>query len=286
MGQVRDKMIEDLKLRCYRRRTIESYVGCARRFVAHFMKPPTQVGAPEVRQFMLHLNQERKLQPSTQRTYLGAIAFLFEVTLGRPEVVAHMPWPRDRQRKLPDILSLGEVEKLLDAMPSLKHRAILMTAYGAGLRISEACSLQVGDIDSERGLLHVRDGKGGHDRCVMLAQRLLLTLREYWRVARPPGQYLFPGRGRDFITDSAVRQGLHKAMAKASLRKRVTPHGLRHAFATHLLEAGEDIRVIQALLGHSSIRTTARYTHVSAEHVGRTRSPLDRLGTRKGRPTR
>jgi len=276
-------MIQDLKLRCYRRGTVGVYVGCVRRFVAFCKKPPTELGESDVRAFLLHLAEEKHLVPATLRTYLGAIAFLYAITLGRPEVVARIPWPRHSQRKLPDILSLDEVERLLGAVDVIKHRAIVTTAYGAGLRISEACSLQVGDIDSARGLIHVRDGKRGRDRYVMLAAALLAGLREYWKIVRPVGPFLFPGRGRDFISPEAVSDALHKAVAAAKIKKHVTPHTLRHTFATHLLEAGESIRVIQALLGHSSIRTTARYTHVSAAEIGRTKSPLDRLAMRKGR---
>ncbi len=284
MGQLRDRMVQDLKLRCYRRGTINAYVGCVKRFVAFFKKPPTALGESQVREFLLHLSEERHLVPSTLRMYLGAIAFLYSITLGRPEVVARIPWPRDRRRKLPDILSLDEVERLLGAVETIKYRAIIMTAYGAGLRVSEACSLQVADIDGARRLIHIRDGKRGRDRYVMLAATLHQALREYWKVVRPVGPFLFPGgRGRDFVSRWAVGTALHKAVATAKIRKHVTPHTLRHSFATHLLEAGESIRVIQALLGHSSIRTTARYTQVSAAQLARTQSPLDRLATRKGR---
>lgn len=286
MGQLRDRMIQDLKLRCYRRGTVQVYVGCVKRFVAFHWKPPTEMGESEVREFLLHLAEEKHLGPSTLRMYLGAIAFLYATTLGRPEVCARIPWPRDGRRKLPDILSLAEVERLLGAVDAIKHRAIITTAYGAGLRITEACSLKLGDIDSQRGLLHVRDGKRGRDRYVMLADALLRGLREYWKLVRPAGPYLFPGHGRDFISPSAVSQALHKAVAAAKITKHVTPHTLRHAFATHLLEAGEPIRVIQALLGHSSIRTTGRYTHVSVAQIARTKSPLDRLPHRRGRSAR
>jgi site-specific recombinase XerD len=279
-------MVQDLKLRCYRSGTVHVYVRFAKHFVAHFGKSPMEMGESEVRQFMLYLAEEKRLQPSTMRAYLGAIAFLYGVTLGRPEVCARIPWPRDRRRKLPDILSLHEVERLLGAVAAIRHRAIITVAYGAGLRITEACSLKVGDIDSQRRLIHVRDGKRGRDRYVMLADSLLHGLREYWKLVRPVGPYLFPGRGRDFISPRAVGIALHKAVTTAKITKRVSPHTLRHSFATHLLEAGEDIRVIQVLLGHSSIRTTARYTQVSSAEIARTKSPLDRLPTRRGRATR
>jgi integrase/recombinase XerD len=189
----------------------------------------------------------------------------------------------------PDILSLSEVERLLDAAmsASLVSAVVLMTAYGGGLRISEACRLRPEDIDSARKLIHVRLGKGGKDRYVMLSERLLEILRGYWVQVRPQGGWLFPGRkAGEPITRTAATMALHETATKAKLRKKVTPHQLRHSFATHLLEAGTDIRVIQVLLGHSSIRSTARYTQVSARHIGRVKSPLDKLRVRRVRARR
>jgi site-specific recombinase XerD len=281
MGQLREKMLEDLKLRRYRPGTIEAYLRCARAFAAYHRRPPEEMGEEEIRKFLLHLIDERKASPSSHKMYLAAVKFLYGVTLGRPEVAVRLPWPKV-PTTLPDILDGDEVERLLVSVESLMHRAILMTAYGAGMRIAEACSLCVGDIDSARGLIHIRDGKRGRDRFVMLPRRLLVFLREYWKAVRPTGPRLFPGQkeGRS-ITPSAVRAALAQAVAAAAITKRVTPHVLRHCFATHLLEGGEDIRTIQVLLGHSSIRTTARYTQVSKRHIGRTQSPLDRLDEKK-----
>jgi site-specific recombinase XerD len=282
MGQIRDKMVQDLKLRGYSEGTVGVYLSHAKKFVAHFMKPPTELGEPDVRTFLLHL-KERRLAPPTLRTYRAAIDFLYSTTLGRPEVVAGIPWPRNGHRKLPDILSLDEVAEVLGAIDSIQHRAQLMTVFGAGLRIRESCTLQVPDIDSRRGLMRIRQGKGGKDRYVMLPARVLEILRAYWRQVRPPGPYLFPGRDPDQpIRPETVRQALRKAMDKTSIRKHVTPHSLRHSFATLLLEDGVDIRTIQALLGHSSIRSTALYTRVSATHVAGVKSPIDRLGRRRG----
>jgi integrase/recombinase XerD len=188
---------------------------------------------------------------------------------------------------LPDILTGEEVEWLFQQIASLKHRAILMTAYGAGLRISEACSLQISDIDSKRMLIHVHEGKRSKDRYVMLSERLLEVLRTYWKAARPQGPFLFPGAipGRS-ITTSAVQRVLHQVVAQCHFTKRVTAHSLRHGFATHLLEAGTDIRIIQRLLGHSSIQTTARYTKVTERHIGSIKSPLDLIGTKEGQVIR
>jgi site-specific recombinase XerD len=176
---------------------------------------------------------------------------------------------------LPAVLSAGEVAALLGAIQSLKYRALLMAAYGGGLRIGEACRLRVQDIDSERGVIWVRGGKGGHDRCTLLPQRLLNFLREYWRTDRPH-PWLFPGQTHvRHISDSSVRAVFKKACMDAGITTPCTPHTLRHSFATHLLDAGTDIRVIQALLGHRSIKTTTIYTHVSLNLIRRTQSPLD-----------
>lgn len=280
MGQVRDKMVEDLRIAGYRPGTQELYVDYARRYVAEFMKPPTELEAEHVRQFLLGL-RERGLQGSTLRGYLAAIRFLYAVTLQRPEVVAGIPWPRDGKRKLPVVVAPVEAEQILAAIPCPKDRVILMAAYGAGLRISEACALRPAHIDSRRKLIHVVDGKGAKERYTVLPERLLTLLREYWRQERPTGTYLFPGQTpEEPASADAVRRVLHAAVAQTGLRKRVTPHALRHSFATFLLDAGENLRTIQFLLGHSSIRTTALYTHVSTAHVARTPNPLDHGGVK------
>jgi len=241
------------------------------------------MGEAEVRQFLLHLATERKVGPATRKMHVAALKFLYEKTLRRPEVVAHIPWPKVPQG-LPDILSGTEVDQLLTTIGSTKHRAIVMTTYGTGLRIGEVCGLQVGDIDSRRMLIHIHAGKGGRDRFVPLPERVLFALRRYWVAERLTGRILFPGQepGRP-LAASTVRKRLHEAAAKAGLDKRVTPHVLRHAFATHLLELGTDLRVIQMLLGHRSIRTTVRYTRVTDKHVARTQSPIDVLGTAKAK---
>lgn len=282
MGQYRDRMAEDLKLRAYRPSTCDHYIRCTRHFVAHFMRSPEELGEQEVRTFLIHLIEQRKVNPAYLKMYVAAIKFFYTHTLRRPEEVARIPWPKV-PRPLPDILSGTEVMRLLEAVDSIKHRAVLMTAYGAGMRIVEACSLQVADIDSTRGLIHIRDGKRGRDRYVMLSQRLLVFLRAYWKRTRPPEPWLFPGQKPDRpITDTAVRTALHHAAQAVGLRKRITPHLMRHSFATHLLETGTDIRTIQVLLGHGSIRTTARYAQVSTTYVGRAKSPLDLIGTPQG----
>jgi len=282
MGAIREKMKADLDLRGCALTTKKEYLQRAGNFVAFHGRSPSTMGEPEIRAFLLHLVNNKKAGPATVHMYVAAIKFLYATTLERPEVAGKIPWPK-RPQTLPDILTGEEVERLFREIRSLKHRAILMTAYGAGLRISEACSLATSDLDSKRMLIHVREGKGSKDRYVMLSERLLDVLRVYFRTARPQEPYLFygdiPGRP---ITPDAVQRVLRKAVLACGFTKRVTPHTLRHGFATHLLEAGVDIRTIQRLLGHASIQTTARYTKVTERHIGRTKSPLDLIGTKRG----
>jgi site-specific recombinase XerD len=258
---------------------VYEYTRCAWHFVAYHGRPAEDMGAAEVRQFLLYRQTEDHVGGSTLKVVVAALRFLYAVTLKRPEVAVEIAYPRVRSA-LPDILSGTEVQSLLGAMEAPMYRAIVMTAYGVGLRVSEVCQLCVGDIDSRRMVIHIREAKGARDRFVPLPERVLFALRRYWAVARPTGQRLFPGKepGRG-ISPDAVRHHLRKAAAKVGLRKRVTPHVLRHSFATHLLELGTDIRVIQMLLGHSSIRTTLRYTRVTRQHVARVQSPVDVLDT-------
>lgn len=268
-------------MRSYAKGTQEEYLRCAKGFARYHGRSPTVMGAEEVRAFLLHLVDAGK-SPSVVKMHVAALKFLYSVTLGRPDEVARIPWPKVSW-PLPDVLSGSEVERVLVAVESRKHRMVLMAAYGTGLRVSEACSLSVEDIDTARGLIHIRNGKRRRDRYVMLPARLLLALREYWRMERLAGPRIFPGRGLGrCVGPEAVRVSLRAATAACGLTKRVTPHMLRHSFATHLLEAGTDLRTIQELLGHASIRTVVRYTHVSSAHIARTRSPLDLLGTPDG----
>jgi site-specific recombinase XerD len=254
------------------------YLGCVARFVAFHRRSPTALGEAEIRSFLDHLVRERRMSRSTQRVYVAAIHFLYHVTLDRPVTVRRIPFPRRDGERLPEILSRSEVEQLLRAPSRPNHCAMLMTLYGAGLRVSEVCALVPEDIDSRRMLIRVRGGKGDKDRYVMLSPRLLATLRAYWRQRPPRGPYLFPSPRPDRpLSRMAVFRVVRRAAHRAGLPKRVNPHVLRHCFATHLLEAGTDIRVIQVLLGHRSIRTTARYVRVSQKHIGTVTSPLDAL---------
>jgi integrase/recombinase XerD len=241
------------------------------------------MGAPEIRQFLLHLMREKKASPSTVNVYGAALQFLYKVTLRRPQETAEIPKMKIPMR-LPVVLSGTEVERLLAALPAKKHRAIVMLAYGAGLRVSEVVKLRVEDIDAKRMVLHIHDTKGGRERDVMLSPVLLRALRDYWKVARPSGPTLFPGRatGRP-LTRAAVHRAVVKAAQRAGIDKRISPHTLRHCFATHLLEAGTDLRTVQVLLGHASLRSTMTYLHLTTARLTTLRSPPDELGTPQGR---
>lgn len=275
MTPLRRRMIEDMRLRNLAERTIETYVERVAAFARHFAASPEHLGHEDIRTFLLHL-VARKASWSLVNQTRCALRFLYRYTLKRPWVddgVACSKVPR----KLPVVLSLDEVAQLFAAVAGLKHRAILMTAYAAGLRLSEVVALRIEDIDSRRMVLRVRQGKGRKDREVMLSPRLLEILRLYWRAERPR-DYLFPGRDPDRPISPTSVQKICKAALKASgLKKRVSPHSLRHSFATHLLEAGADVKTIQLLLGHRHLSTTARYTHVSTARLHGTSSPLDRL---------
>lgn len=281
MGEVRDRMEADLRLRNLRPNTQAAYLTTAKALAAWHRRSPAVLGAEDVRAFLVHLQSQRQLSASTLCVYLAALRFLFCVTLGRPEVMASFASPKIVQ-KLPRVLTGTEVLALLQAMSSLKYRTMATLLYGAGLRVSEACRLQVGDIDSARRVICVRDGKGGKDRNVMLSDSLLSALRAYWAAVRPPLPYLFPGRDGVSPSCPEMAQRVIKCAAQEVGLGHVTPHVLRHCFATHLLEQGVDLRTIQVMLGHARIETTARYLHMSTRHIGRVRSPLDMLGTKEG----
>jgi site-specific recombinase XerD len=276
MTPLRRRMIEDMRLRNLAPRTIETYVDRVADFARFFGTSSEHLGPDHIRAYLLHLVEQKRVSFSYLNQARSALRFLYRVTLGRE-------WVDDRvgcakvPRRLPVVLSLDEVAQFFAAVGNLKHRALLMTAYAAGLRLSEVVALRVEDIDSRRMVLRVRQGKGRKDREVMLSPRLLEVLRRYWLAFRPRG-YLFPSRDPDRpISHSAVQRICKAALRASGLKKRISPHSLRHSFATHLLEAGTDVRTIQVLLGHSELRTTARYTHISAARLHGTSSPLDRL---------
>jgi integrase/recombinase XerD len=276
MTPLRQRMLEDMAVRNLAENTQAAYLQQIIAYVRHFHLPPEELGPEAIRAYQVHLTQTRMLSPSSVSVATGALRFLYKVTLKRAWAVEEIPMPK-RPFKLPVILSREEVMQFLDAVDSLKHRAILMTAYAAGLRVSEATHLKVTDIDSQRMMLRVEQGKGRKDRYVMLSPRLLDMLRGYWKAVRPT-LWLFPGDlpGQP-ITRGAVGLACQKAHRASGITKPVTAHSLRHAFATHLLESGTDVRTIQLLLGHRSLATTSRYLKVATTTVCATTSPFDLL---------
>jgi site-specific recombinase XerD len=272
-------MREDLELRGMSANTTEKYLCCARRFVEHIGVPPAKAGAAEVRSYLLHLIHEVKAAPATVNVYAGAIQFLYRVTLKRPEVVMDVVRVKTPMR-LPRFLTGAEVSRLLVALPTARLQAMAMLAYGAGLRVGEIVKLEIGDIDAKRMVIHVRGAKRRRERYVMLSPRLLSTLRAYWKAAKLPGPRLFAGRHPDTPLDrGAVHKAFSKAARKAGLGKSLGPHALRHGFATHMLERGTDLRTLQVLLGHASMKSTAIYLHITTARVQSLCSPLDELAT-------
>ena len=276
MTPLRQRMLEDLQLRNYSPQTIHCYLRCVAAFAKHFGLSPEHLGPEQVRIYQLFLVQEKQVSwPSVVQT-VCALRFFYRVTLGRPAMLEYIASPQ-RPLTLPIILRQAEVATLLRTPRNLKHRAILTTLYAAGLRVSELCQLQVTDIDSARMVLRVRQGKGQHDRYVMLSPKLLPLLRHYWQQEKPR-PWLFPGTLRTRpITARMVHRICRDAGQAAHLPKLIHPHLLRHAFATHLLEAGVDLRRIQLLLGHRSLRSTSRYLHVTPQALHAPPSPLDTL---------
>jgi integrase/recombinase XerD len=270
---LRQKMIEDMRVRNYSQHTITQYVQYIARFAKHFNQSPDRLSRGHIRQFQLHL-LDQKLQPRTIARCATALRFFYRVTLRKHFIIDDIAVPR-REKKLPAVMSREEVLLLLESIDNLKHRAIVTTAYAAGLRVAEVAGLQVEDIDSKRMLIRIRRGKGKKERLVPLSQNLLELLRAYWRAVRPK-LWLFPGADPDRpIVTRQIARVVVKARQKVGLSSRVRIHTLRHSFATHLLDAGTNLRVIQVLLGHSNINTTAHYLHVADSTLKAAKSPLD-----------
>ncbi len=276
MTPLRQRMLEDLQIRQYSPTTIRIYLHAVREFAQHFGKPPDRLSAEHIRQYQLFLVKEKKVSRPTFIQVVCALRFFYTHTLNRKISMERIPFPR-RERKLPLILSREEVKALLEAPGNLRHRTLLAILYGCGLRVSEVTQLKVSDIDSARNVVRVRHGKGCKDRQTLLPAKLLELLRCYWRKQRPT-DWLFPSEDSTRpLSPKAVFLACRKAARKAGLAKPIHPHSLRHAFATHLLEAGVNLRTIQILLGHANLETTARYLHVADVAVRTTASPLDSL---------
>ena len=285
VSPLRRRMIEDMTIRNFSPATQRSYLYAVVRFSRYFGgQCPSRLKLEDVRAYQLHL-AGRDIAWNTLNQTVSALRFFYGVTLGNAELPALIPYAR-RPCRLPEVLSADEVVRFLRAVPDLKCRTALTCAYAAGLRVSEVVALKPGDIDSDRMVIRVNQGKGSKDRYVMLSERLLALLRGYWRQTRPTGGWLFPGPDGQHPLEAGILQAACRtARVNAKLDKRVTVHTLRHCFATHLLVAGTDVRIIQELLGHSQLATTVRYTHVSTATIRRTISPLDRLDPTSPPPT-
>ena len=276
MTPLRQRMLQDMGIRNLALNTQLAYVQQISAFARHFDCSPEALGPEQVRTYQVHLIEERKLAAGSLSVVAAALRFLYKITLRRAWNDDDIPCPK-RPLKLPIVLSPEQVVRFLACVASTKHRAILTTIYATGLRVSEAVALRPADIDSSRMVLRVDQGKGRKDRYVMLSPRLLKVLRDYWRIERPK-PWLFPGDGADHhISKNAVEQACQKAHRAAGIDKPVTPHSLRHAFATHLLESGTDVRRIQLLLGHRSLATTSRYLKIATSSLCATVSPFDQL---------
>lgn len=276
MSLLRQRMLEDLRVRNYSPSTQVRYIACVAQFAQHFGKSPDLLGPEDIRTYQVYLVDKRKCSWTVLNQTVCALRFLYLTTLGKDWSVRHIPYAK-AEKKLPVVLSQGEVLRLLESVQNFKHLAILLVGYSGGLRISEVASLRVTDIDSERMIIHVRQGKGRKDRIVPLSPVLLIILRDYWQAARP-NRLLFPGKeNKRPISTTSIRNVLRKAVLAAGIKKTVTMHSLRHTFATHHLEAGTDLRTLQMVMGHSSLKTTSRYLHVSTEKLRSTKTPLDLL---------
>ena len=277
MGELRERMRTDMVVRGYSESTIRTYVDQVKCFARHFGRCPSTMGEDEIRTYQLHLAERPNLSVGYKCMFVTAVKYFYGNILGRPEVTLRIKPPK-RPRPLPMVLSVEEVERLFSVVRSIKYRAIFALAYGSGLRNGEVRRLKKDEIDSKRMMIHVRRGKGNKDRYVTLGQGTLELLRCYYAECRPEGEYLFPGRKPGTcLCAGSVCKAMREAVRDAGLKKTVSMHTLRHCFATHLLESGHDIRIVQILLGHSVVTTTQMYTHVTDRLMGRVVSPFEHI---------
>jgi len=279
MNTLREQMLQDLQLKGTTPKTQHVYLREMSNYCKYFGKSPDELGEPELKQYLLHLMNERHLSEGTYRFYVAGLKFLYRTTLKKEWVVEKIQYPK-RKKRLPVVLDISEVQALFEATNNVKHKAILMMTYSAGLRISEVSKLRITDIDSKRMLVYIRLGKGGKDRYSILSQTALDCLRQYWREYRP-NEWLFEGNKENtHITLSSINQIFQKAKERAGITKNACVHTLRHSFATHLIEAGTSLHHVQLLLGHRSPTTTTVYLHVSKMNLAKVVSPLD-IATKK-----
>ena len=281
MTRLRKMMLEELQRRNFAESTTEAYIRAVKEFSQYFNSSPDRLGPRHIREYQASLFQKRKFSPNTVAQHLAALRFFYVKTLKKAWSITETPYPK-RAVRLPTILSQEEVTRLIDAAHPPLHRTLLMTLYATGLRRAELAHLKVSDVDSQRMVIHVQGGKGRKDRDVLLSPKLLDELeRHSHRLRTRSSLWLFPGRhvltSDRPITSKVIYHACKQAARRAALSKKVHPHTLRHCFATHLLEAGADLRTIQRLLGHSSLEETAKYLHLSQRHLGATASPLDSL---------
>jgi integrase/recombinase XerD len=282
MTRLRQMMLDELERRNYSKNTRRVYLHAVAELARHFHRSPDRLGLDHIREYQAYLFRERKLKANSVAVYVEAVRFLFVHVLKRRWTVADLPYPK-RPHTLPLVLSHEEVAQLINAAATARDRVILMTLYATGMRRAELAQLKITDIDTQRMVIHIRGAKGRKDRDVMLSPKLLEAMRQYWRgLKRKPTLWLFPSGGgpKDVeqpMDDKVVWLACDKAAHRAGIDKRIHPHTLRHSFATHLLEAGTDIRTIQILLGHADLRVTTIYLHLSRRHLQATSSPLDGL---------
>ena len=290
--QLRQRVLEELKRRNYSQATATAYIGAIRRFAEHFHRSPDQLGREHIRKYQLHLIIDRKLHPRSVRLQISALRFLFGKVLKRRYSRDDFPLPRLLRRQIPVVLSPEEVTRMIDGTANLRHRTILMTLYSTGARCSELCHLRPEDLDKERMVVRIRQGKGGKDREVPLSPKLLEQLRIYYRSVKRRNGWMFPSlqtrRPDQPITQKAVWHACREATQRAGIRKAVHPHTMRHSFATHLFENGAELPVIQTLLGHADPRDTMIYLHLATRKLREAPNPLEtirRASTPGGEPT-
>ncbi|MDP9114349.1 MAG: tyrosine-type recombinase/integrase [Acidobacteriota bacterium] len=290
MTSLRQRVLDELQRRNYSSETTRGYIHAIQQFADYFGKSPERLGGQEIRQFQLHLLRDKKLAPGTVEGRMSALRFLYKKTLKRRDIAYDdLIFPKV-PRKLPVVLSPEEITRMIEAAPNLMHRTILMLLYGTGMRRTEASLLKVNDIDSERMVIHIQQGKGSRDRDVLMTPKLLEALRAYWRWKKPK-IYLFPStaghRGLEQpISHRTVWYACKEAAARAGIKKRIGPHTLRHSFATHLLESGTDLRTIQLLMGHADLKHTTLYLHLSNRHLRAAVNPLDQIIIGSHNPSR